>query len=71
MDVGSLKCSASEAAGAVGCLEWPNPKLVGAVGYVCIFVLLGWLARRLVAVRWFRKNVTCGGGVPFPCGLRR
>ena len=40
MDVGSLKCSASEAAGAVGCLEWPSPKLVGAVGRVCMFVLL-------------------------------
>ena len=56
MDVGSLKCSASEAAGAVGCLELPSPKLVGAVGCLCMFVLLGWLARRLVAVRWFRKK---------------
>ena len=51
MDVGSLKCSASEAVGAVGCLEWPSPKLVGAVGCVCMFVLLWWLVRRLVAVR--------------------
>ena len=56
MDVGSLKCSASEAAGAVGCLELPSPKLVGAVGCLCMFVLLGWLARRLVAVRWSRKK---------------
>ena len=36
MDVGSLKCSASEAAGAVGCLEWPSPKLVGRMRvHVC------------------------------------
>ena len=87
VEVGSLKNSASEAVGVLGCHELPSLKLVGAVGAVgcpelpspkcvgaaggcdlqsveiagavgclCMLVLLLMLVRRLVAARWFRRK---------------
>ena len=54
--VGCPELPSSKCVGAVGGCELQSIENAGAVGCLCMFLLLLMLVRRLVAARWFRRK---------------